>query len=243
MATEPQTLLFDQIRIDGGTQSRVSIDEQVVAEYADLYHQGIQLPPITVFYDGSDHWLADGFHRYWAQEKTGCDVVLADIHQGTQRDAILHAVGANAAHGLRRSNADKRKAVLIMLEDTEWSQWSNREIARQCGVDEKLIRRLRDSLSAAKPQTDSQPQVVKYKRGGKTHKQKSRGKPRARRSHSLNPIRQPRPALAQTNFNLPHDPAYGARAIVSAMGMRYAHQLLESLSHYLHAQEQKEGAA
>ena len=60
---QTQTLKLNQIRIDGGTQSRVDIDEQVVAEYADLYHQGIQLPPVTVFYDGTDYWLADGFHR------------------------------------------------------------------------------------------------------------------------------------------------------------------------------------
>ena len=32
-----QTLKLDQIRIDGGTQPRVAIDEQVVAEYAELY--------------------------------------------------------------------------------------------------------------------------------------------------------------------------------------------------------------
>ena len=96
-------------------------------------------------------------------------------------------------------------------------------------------------LSASKTQIEPKSQAVKYKRGGKTHQQKSNRKPTAHRSNALHPIRQSRPALAQTNLNLPHDPTYGARAIVSAMGADYAHQLLASLNQYL--QEQKEGAA
>ena len=243
MTTEiqTQTLQLNQIRIDGGTQPRVAIDEQVVADYAELYGSGFNLPPVTVFYDGVNYWLADGFHRYWANKKIDCEYVFADIRQGTQRDAILYSVGANASHGLRRTNADKRKALLIMLEDEEWSQWSTREIARQCGVSEKMARSFRDSLSASKTQIEPKSQAVKYKRGGKTHQQKSNRKPTAHRSNALHPIRQSRPALAQTNLNLPHDPTYGARAIVSAMGADYAHQLLASLNQYL--QEQKEGAA
>ena len=36
---------------------------------------------------------------------------------GGLRDAILFSVGANAAHGLRRTNADKRRTVLLLWED------------------------------------------------------------------------------------------------------------------------------
>ncbi|EWY35857.1 hypothetical protein N825_32650 [Skermanella stibiiresistens SB22] len=39
---------------------------------------------------------------------------------GSRRDAVPHAVGANARHGLPRSNADKRDAVMILLKDPEW---------------------------------------------------------------------------------------------------------------------------
>ena len=38
----------------------------------------------------------------------------------------LHSVGANATHGLRRSNADKRRAVVLLLEDEEWSSGQTR---------------------------------------------------------------------------------------------------------------------
>jgi hypothetical protein len=48
-------------------------------------------------------------------------------------------------------NADKRRAVNILLDDEEWSTWSNRDISRRCGVDEGLVRKLR-SVSADNPQ-------------------------------------------------------------------------------------------
>ena len=40
----------------------------------------------------------------------------------------------NADHGKRRSNADKRRAVEMMLKDSEWGKWSDREIAAKCAV-------------------------------------------------------------------------------------------------------------
>jgi hypothetical protein len=41
---------------------------------------------------------------------------------------------AAAAHGLKRSNKCKRNAVMTLLNDPEWSQWSDGEIARRCAV-------------------------------------------------------------------------------------------------------------
>ena len=35
-------------------------------------------------------------------------------------------------------NADKRRAVVALLEDPEWSAWSDREIARRSGSHHKL---------------------------------------------------------------------------------------------------------
>lgn len=68
------------------------------------------------------------------------------MRQGGLRDAILHSAGANAAHGLRRTNADKRRAVLMLLEDEEWATWADREIARRCAVDHTFVGRMRGSL-------------------------------------------------------------------------------------------------
>jgi len=167
MATETQNLRLDQIRIDGGTQPRVAIDEDVVADYADLYRSGMDLPPVTVFHDGATHWLADGFHRYWANKRINCKHIFADVRQGTQRDAVLYSVGANASHGLRRTNADKRKAVLTMLEDKEWSQWSDREIAKRCGVSDKTVGAARKNHTAEIPQYDQGRRTFTHPKTGK----------------------------------------------------------------------------
>lgn len=49
-------------------------------------------------------------------------------------------------HGKRRTNADKRKAVMTMLNDEEWSKWSNAEIARKCAVSLDLANRCRKEV-------------------------------------------------------------------------------------------------
>jgi len=55
--------------------------------------------------------------------------------------------GSAVAHGKRRTNADKRKAVMTLLEDGEWSQWSNAEIGRRCAVDEKTAAKYRKEIA------------------------------------------------------------------------------------------------
>lgn len=136
---EFDTIPLSAVRINGGTQSRVELNQATIAEYAETIRSGIDLPPVVVFFDGVSFWLADGFHRFNAHMDAGAIEIGAQIHTGTQRDAILYSVGANAAHGLRRTNEDKRKAVATLLADAEWSAWSDREIARQCGVSNMLV--------------------------------------------------------------------------------------------------------
>ena len=60
------------------------------------------------------------------------------VRAGTRRDAILFAVGANGDHGLRRTNEDKRRSVLVLLRDEEWGAKSDRWIATQAGVSNRL---------------------------------------------------------------------------------------------------------
>lgn len=148
-------LRTDKIRLDGGTQMRVGPrNPDALADYKNAIQEGASLPPIVVFFDGRDHWLADGFHRWSAHRELALDHIEADVREGSQRDAVLYAVGANASHGLRRSNADKRKAVETLLKDEEWGQWSSREIARRCSVHHQLVERLRREMA---PHLDEHP--------------------------------------------------------------------------------------
>ncbi len=58
-----KSINIKSIRVDGGTQSRVEINNDIVSEYAALIKDGAEFPPVVVFNDGADNWLADGFHR------------------------------------------------------------------------------------------------------------------------------------------------------------------------------------
>jgi hypothetical protein len=142
-------LAVDRIRTDGATQPRAAIHEPTVAEYAEAIEAGVVLPPVTVFNDGGTYWLADGFHRVAATKRIGCLDIEVDLRVGTRRDAMLHSFGANATHGLRRTNDDKRRAIVAMLSDPDWAQWSNREIARVAAVSEFFVRKVRAEMSPA----------------------------------------------------------------------------------------------
>lgn len=138
-----KTMNLNILRIDGGTQSRQEINQETVAEYAEQISAGAEFPPVAAFFDGVEYWLADGFHRYFATKKAGKASVNVEVITGTQRDAVLHSCGVNALHGLRRTNADKRKSVMTLLDDVEWQDWSNGEIARQCHVSPPFVASLR----------------------------------------------------------------------------------------------------
>ena len=127
------------------------------------------------------------------------------------------------------------------------AQWSDRKVAQACGVSREYVCRLANSMSASCDR--SQDGVREVSRAGKKYPQNTAKIGRANKPRKsagivgseMNPIRQPRPALAQTNLNIPHDPAYGARAIVAAMGIDYAYRLIQSLTSHL--QNQKAGEA
>jgi hypothetical protein len=139
-------LAIDAIELDGDAQARAEICESTVQEYADAMTDGAEFPPLVVFFDGAKHWLADGFHRWRAARRADLEQVACDVRAGSKRDAILHAVGANSSHGLKRSNADKRRAVAILLRDDEWRKKSDRWIAGKCGVSQPFVGSIREQL-------------------------------------------------------------------------------------------------
>jgi hypothetical protein len=163
------------IRRDGGTQSRAAINQDVVAEYAELMSETAganPLPAVRVVFDGGAYWLWDGFHRIDAAVQVGWRDIETEIRSGTRRDAVLLSCGANADHGLRRSNADKRRAVETLLRDNEWGKWSDREISRRCGVDHAFVGKFRKELSGDGHQIERTTT-----RGGTVYTMKTPGRP------------------------------------------------------------------
>jgi hypothetical protein len=138
------TLLLDAVLIDPALQMREGMNEATIDEYAEAMKEGVAFPPVVVFRAPNGRlWLSDGFHRFKAARRAGRTHLEAEVRPGDRRDALLHAAGANAAHGLRRTRADKQKAVRAVLDDPELCEKSSREIAKICLVSEFLVRSIR----------------------------------------------------------------------------------------------------
>jgi hypothetical protein len=179
--TEVINLPIGSIRIDGGTQIRTLIYDDRIKEYALAMTDGQHFPPLVVFWDGECYWLADGFHRRAAMNgiriSLGLDTinVPCEIREGTLRDAILHACGANAAHGIPRTDDDKRNAVDTVLKNPlvahrpDGTPWAAAEIARICNVSDFLVRKRLATVVCSSART-----CVSNVRNGKVYTQVTR---------------------------------------------------------------------
>ena len=158
------TINLAQVIIDHNLQQRVKLDHSVINDYAIAYQEGMEFPPITIWKCTDEegniednsvarsplsvprYYLVDGFHRVAAVKQAGIEELPFIEKSGTYREALLFSLSVNATHGLRRSNADKRKAVMTLLNDKEWSNWSNRTIAKKCQVSASLVDKLRNEF-------------------------------------------------------------------------------------------------
>ncbi len=141
-----------EISTDTSAQMReAGTDPATVAEYADAIEAGAVFPAVLLYHDGAAYYVADGFHRVEAARRIARDTILAEVRDGSGRDAILAAAGANATHGLRRTRADKRRAVETLLRDPDWTRWSDREIGKACAVDHKTVASVRRELTGEIP--------------------------------------------------------------------------------------------
>lgn len=137
-----------KIRQDGGTQPRAQINLFTVGDYAEEMRAGVRFPDVVLFFDGSDYWLADGFHRVLAAIHAGLEAINADVRQGTLDDARWHSYGANATHGLRRTNEDKRLATESALQHPYASKYSDEQIALHVGVHRNTVLNYRNKQPA-----------------------------------------------------------------------------------------------
>ena len=135
---------FSEIRIDGGTQMRSELDQGRVKEYADKMREGEVFDPILTVYDGTTHWLVDGFHRYFAAQECGFKDISVTYKPGSLEDAQDMSLGVNGKHGLSRTNADKRKAVETALSMARHAGKSDREIAKLCEVSVPFVGAVRN---------------------------------------------------------------------------------------------------
>ena len=160
-----RSLALALLRVDGDTQHRIAIHAAVVAEYAALMEAGAEFPPIRVWWDGTDYWLSDGFHRLAAAKRAGLVSIAAEVLQGSLADAQWDSYAANSAHGVRRTAEETQRVVRLALRHPNAAMRSNVEIAKHLHIPEATLRRWRKLLSSSSDEDTTR--VVT--RGGSTY--------------------------------------------------------------------------
>ena len=152
-AVEPAAVAIADLKIDPDLQCRAKgTQKSIVAEYAVAMKRGDLFPPIVVFRDARGALLvAQGFHRVAAAQLAGLESIAADVRTGSKREALLFAAGSDLSVGLRRTNADKRTAVGLML--AAYPKWSDRKIGDACRVDHKTVGTIRTKAANEIPAT------------------------------------------------------------------------------------------
>ena len=145
----PLSLRVDSLVVDVTIQPRVrGLDAAHVTEMADWLKANPKddLPPIRVYRVDGDHLVSRGFHRHAAYSQAGRAYIPAEQFEGTRDDAALDAAASNTDHGLKRTNDDKRRAVVMTLGLRP--EWPNTKIAEWCAVAHDTVNRIRAELAA-----------------------------------------------------------------------------------------------
>ena len=204
--------------MDERLQSRTEINEGTVSEYAEAILEGADFPPVLVYFDGISYYLTDGYHRLLAHKRAEKVSILCNVVQGTLRDAVFHSTGVNSAHGMRRTYADKRKAVMTLLDDFEWEGMSNGQIAKHCHVSSTFVSDLRKGVGKDTSET------VKYTSPSGKVMEKKKAPGRAAKEPELKePAKQDQPTDTNDqreeaiDFLLAENEELKARVAVAAM--------------------------
>jgi hypothetical protein len=151
---------INSVNFAADNSGRETTSQKVIEDYASLMEQGLwdwdRKPLPRVFWDGKLYHISDGWHRIKAALTAKYITILCEVLNGTERDARFDALAQNKYHGLQRSTADKRKAAKVMLLDPEWSQMSDRSIAKHIGVSAPFVGDIRAQLAVGAPELATQ---------------------------------------------------------------------------------------
>ena len=156
-----KTVKISDIRIDGDTQSREEMDASWIQEIVNNLKHDIVYEPVEARFDGSQYWLSDGFHRYFAYKQLNVKEINVRYLSGSQFDAQIDSYGANAKHGRMRTRADKEKAVRKALQNPLLKDKSNYEIAKICAVSQPFVAGIKNPQIKEKQAEDKMKHVQK----------------------------------------------------------------------------------
>jgi len=146
-------LKCDSIEATAATQVRTRLHKDYIDAYCEDIKAGAIMPAIDVFREkGSSRTiLSRGFHRLYAAIHADRDEIECEVHEGGMHEALIHALGGNGKHGLRRTSGDKRNAVEIALKDPQICELTRQEIADICCVTKRTVQRIANQAAASEP--------------------------------------------------------------------------------------------
>jgi hypothetical protein len=237
-------LEISKIRLDGGTQPRAALNVETIGEYSERMKGGDPFPPVDVFFDGTNYWLADGFHRIGAARRLGVAEIEANLYQGSLEDAKWHSYSVNTTHGMHRTKDDKERAVHATLQHPNAANLSNVEIAKHCGVSEGMVRKYRSEKKISASSKNTKMRTVT--RSGKTYRQntanigmtKSESSKRNKRgkiSRNANiPTLEPTPGPPMIPLQLcPDNPQTAAATLIQHFSRQFLETLIRLISDHL----------
>ena len=160
-------LKVKEIKIDNEINIR-DLDLAKITEYAaDMVNYGekdwqkfwLGMPIVT-----EDNHLWSGFHTVHAAKQAFGENHRIELKvEGAEwLDAYKKATGTNSTHGTRRTNADKRKAVLRWLQDERLWDWTNNHIAKMCRVSQTAVENAEKSLTLNVRKNYNRPTYRRY---------------------------------------------------------------------------------
>ena len=157
-------------------QIRTKVSRQTVDQYVESMESGVKFDPADAFTDMIEVEgvktqrivLADGWHRVLAFEERGIAKIEVNLHEAESGDAIVEAIEfsceRNGKHGLPLSRADKRNAVVTILQNATLKRRGDRPIAKLVGVSPQLVKDVRYELANVDNTSDVSAHKRKPKR-------------------------------------------------------------------------------
>lgn len=144
---EVRLVALDEISTEG-CQTRSSLRQAAVDEYAGMLADGVEFDPAVVFDDGERLHLSAGHHRYHAYVKAKRrEMLCIVIKNGSKWDAIKFGIQDNLKHrGVLLTRADKRANIEIVLRCQP--TLADSAIAELCGVTNKTVGSVRKELES-----------------------------------------------------------------------------------------------
>lgn len=141
---------INEIVLDSRYQLRKSMSQELIQHYSSRMKEGDEFPALTVNFCDGKNYLIGGFHRIHAYKLVGAKTVEVDFHEMGFYEALNYAHGLNADHGQPRTNEDKRKDVLVALENPLNIDASDYEIAKICHVSKPFVASIRNPSAKEK---------------------------------------------------------------------------------------------